>query len=166
MPTTTPRDHADPDHGDRPRRGLGLGAESAETAKSFSRTRSDHHTETAEDYVELVALLIERHGEARIVDMARHLGISNGTVTRTVARLQKDGYLHSEPYRSVFLTPYGRDLAEQCHRRHQVVVSFLRALGVGEQTAHEDAEGIEHHVSAETLAAMERFLARGSKPQV
>lgn len=127
-------------------------------ANPFDRTRRDHHTETAEDYVELVASLIERHGEARIVDMARELGIGSASVTRTVARLQKDGYLRSEPYRSVFLTQLGTDLAERCRRRHRVVEAFLRSLGVSAEVAAQDAEGIEHHVSGATLAAMEQHL--------
>jgi len=146
-----------PPDGELPANGEG---ESRQAGNPFDRKRRDHHSETAEDYVELVAQLIERHGEARIVDMARELGISNGTVTRTVGRLQKDGYLHTEPYRSVFLTQRGRDLADRCQRRHQLVVSFLRALGVAELTALQDAEGIEHHVSGETLEAMERYLKR------
>jgi DtxR family manganese transport transcriptional regulator len=69
----------------------------------------------------------------------------------------------TEPYRSIFLTDAGRRLAGKARARHEKVVAFLEALGVRPSTARADAEGMEHHVSAETLAAMERYL--GAKPQ-
>ncbi|HTP24549.1 MAG TPA: iron dependent repressor, metal binding and dimerization domain protein, partial [Anaeromyxobacteraceae bacterium] len=63
------------------------------------------------------------------------------------------------PYRSIFLTDMGRRLAEESRRRHQIVAAFLRTLGVPEEVAEIDAEGIEHHVSPQTLAALERYVA-------
>jgi DtxR family manganese transport transcriptional regulator len=129
-------------------------------AASFDRTRSDHRSEVAEDYVELIADLIDAKGEARAVDLAERLGVSSPTVNNTVARLQRDGLVQSEPYRSIFLTEDGWALAHSCRRRHEIVVDFLKALGLGEATANADAEGIEHHVSEETLAAFERFTQR------
>ena len=127
-------------------------------AEGFDRTRSDHRNEIAEDYVELIADLIDATGEARAVDLANRLGVSNATVTNAISRLQREGLVRSEPYRSIFLTQDGRDLAEHCRRRHSIVYRFLRALGVAEETARADAEGIEHHVSKETLAAFNRLL--------
>ena len=127
-------------------------------AESFRRTRAAHRSETAEDYVELVADLIGTRGEARAVDIAACLGISQATVANTVARLRREGLVEHRPYRSIFLTDAGRDLAETARRRHRLVVAFLRALGVPEETAARDAEGIEHHVSEETLAAFARFV--------
>jgi DtxR family transcriptional regulator, manganese transport regulator len=129
-------------------------------AEGFGRTRNDHRSEIAEDYVELIADLIEATGEARAVDLACRLGVTNATVTHAIARLQRDGLVHSEPYRSIFLTSSGRDLAEQCRRRHRIVYGLLLALGVSEEVARVDAEGIEHHVSEETLTAFEHLLAR------
>jgi len=129
-----------------------------EQAEAFGRTRSDHRNEIAEDYVELIADLIEAQGEARAVDLANRLGVTNATVNNTISRLQRDGLVHSEPYRSIFLTSEGRDLADHCRRRHLIVYRFLRSLGVGEEVARVDAEGIEHHVSDETLAAFDRLL--------
>jgi DtxR family manganese transport transcriptional regulator len=125
-------------------------------AASFDRTRSDHRSEIAEDYVELIADLIDAKGEARAVDLACRLGVTAATVNGTVARLQRAGLVHSEPYRSVFLTDAGRALAEHCRRRHRVVLAFLKAIGVSDGVAETDAEGIEHHVSDETLEALER----------
>lgn len=127
---------------------------------AFRRTRSDHQAELAEDYVELIAELIEERGEARGSDVAARLGVANATVVKTLKRLQDEKLIEQEPYRAIFLTDAGRTLAENGRRRHAIVESFLRALGVGAEVARLDAEGIEHHVSEETLAAMDRFLKR------
>src|SRR5262245_64699817 len=80
-------------------------------AESLRRTRRKHARETAEDYVEAIADLSAAHGEARVVDLARRLGVSHVTVNRTVARLQRDGLVTSQPYRAIFLTAAGRRLA-------------------------------------------------------
>ena len=112
--------------------------------------------ETAQDYAEAIADLAATHGEARAVDLARRLGVSHVTVIRTIARLQRDGYVSTRPYRSIFLADKGLRIAEESRRRHEIVVAFLRALGVPDAIAQTDAEGIEHHVSPETLAAFKR----------
>lgn len=127
-------------------------------ARQHSRIRSDHSSETAEDYVELISQLIRSHGEARTVDIAKRLGVSHVTVTKTIARLQKAGYVRSEPYRSIFLTSVGDELARRSEERHRLVVAFLRKLGVNAADAETDAEGIEHHVSEATMSAIRGFV--------
>jgi DtxR family manganese transport transcriptional regulator len=129
-------------------------------AAALRRTRREHSTETAEDYAEAIAELSATVGEARAVDLARRLGVSHVTVIQTVGRLQRDGYVRTQPYRSIFLTDKGKRLAEASRRRHDIVVEFLRRLGVPEAMAQADAEGIEHHVSPETLAAFRRYAGR------
>ena len=81
-------------------------------------------------------------------------------MTKNVSRLETVGLVRREPYRSIFLTETGQELAEACKRRHRIVVAFLLSLGIDEETAERDAEGIEHHVSDATLAAFERRLER------
>ncbi len=95
-----------------------------------------------------------------MVDIARLLGVSHVTVVRTIARLQRDGLVTAKPYRAIFLTDRGKALAAHSHRRHSVVLRFLESIGVGDRQARIDAEGIEHHVSDETLRALERLLAK------
>jgi DtxR family manganese transport transcriptional regulator len=129
------------------------------SADRFQRTRDDHSRENAEDYVELIEALIEETGEARAVDLAERLGVSHVTVSKTVQRLQREGYVTSQPYRSIFLTEKGRQVALASRERHELVLQFLRAIGVPDDVAETDTEGIEHHVSDATLAAMKRFLA-------
>ena len=131
-------------------------------ARALRQTRRKHSLETAEDYVEAIAELTESIGEARAVDLARRLGVSHVTVIRTVARLQRDGYTSSQPYRAIFLTARGARLAKRSRERHALVVDFLRSLGIPETVVQEDAEGIEHHVSAKTLDAFRRHLADGN----
>ena len=128
-------------------------------AENLSQTRREHASETAEDYVEAIADLVAEMGEARVVDLAKRLGVTHVTVNRTVIRLQKGGFVTSQPYRSIFLTDKGRKLAATSKTRHQSVVAFLRSIGVSERAAEMDAEGIEHHVGPETLAAFNRFIA-------
>ena len=124
----------------------------------FQRIRDDHSRERAEDYVELIDALIREKGEARAVDLAERLGISHVTVSKTVQRLMREGYLTTQPYRSIFLTEKGSSLAQAMAERHELVTQFLVKLGVSERTAESDSEGIEHHVSQETLEAMRQFV--------
>jgi DtxR family manganese transport transcriptional regulator len=131
---------------------------SAQQAENLRRTRRDRASEIAQDYVEAIADLSSSVGEARVTDLARRLGVTHVTVNRTLSRLQKAGYVNTKPYRAIFLTDAGHQLAEECKRRHETVVAFLHSLGVSSKVAEMDAEGIEHHVSPETLAAFERHL--------
>ena len=127
-------------------------------AQDFGRVRDAHSSEIAEDYVELIADLLETTGEVRAVDLAQRFGVTPATVNSTVKRLVRDGLVRSERYRAIFLTEAGRALAERCRERHRIVRDFLVALGIDPVTAESDAEGIEHHVSDETLAAFARHL--------
>lgn len=136
----------------------------ARQAEDHRRTRAAHRTELIEDYVEIIADLITAFGEARVVDVAARLGVSHVTVSKMIERMAREGYVQSRPYRAIFLTDAGRELAERARRRHDLVVRFLRNLGISDATARADAEGIEHHVSEETLAAFERSLHRGDPP--
>lgn len=132
----------------------------AQQAAWFSRVREAHQTETAEDYVELIADLIEANGEARVSDLAARFGVSHATVNKIISRLNKEGYVTNRPYRALFLTEQGECLARKCKERHLLIVRFLRAIGISEKTAEADAEGIEHHVSAETLDAFRQFVEK------
>ncbi len=129
-------------------------------SKAFEQVRIAHQSETAEDYVEMIADLIEERGEARVVDLAEAFGVTHATVNKIVARLNKEGFVTNEKYRSLFLTPQGKKLAESCKARHEIVVGFLKSIGVTARTAELDAEGVEHHISMETLKAMSAFVKK------
>ena len=124
---------------------------------SFKKVRKAHRIENTEDYLELIADLLNKNGEARIVDIAEKLDIAQATANKTIKRLHGQGYIKKEPYRSIFLTVKGQIIASNSKKRHKTVFEFLKNLGVNEKTASADAEGIEHHVSKKTLNKMEKF---------
>ena len=132
-------------------------------ASRFGKTRTAQSTALLEDYVELIDDLLTMSGEARPTDVARRIGVSHATAIKTIARLKREGLATSKPYRGVFLTPQGHELADRVRARHRLVVEILLALGVPREAAESDAEGIEHHVSEATLAAFERFLQGGAE---
>ena len=124
---------------------------------SFKKVRDAHKTENTEDYLEIIADLLTTKGEARIVDIASKLDIAQATANKTIQRLQSQGFIKKEPYRSIFLTLKGQEVASVSKKRHIIVLTFLKNLGLDARTAEADAEGIEHHVSDKTLKKMEQF---------
>ena len=127
------------------------------TKSSFKVARKAHGIENTEDYLELIADLLNNYGEARIVDIANVLDITQATANKTVKRLKHQGYLKKEPYRSIFLTAKGQEIAVKSKRRHRIVYEFLINLGLSKKIAQLDSEGIEHHVSKFTLKKLEKF---------
>ena len=133
------------------------GAEASD-ADRFTHTRSARTSALLEDYTELIADLMAERGEARITDIAARLGVTHPTANKAVARLKREGLAISRPYRGVFLTEAGHAMALEVKARHRLVVRLLKAVGVPDQAAELDAEGIEHYVSEATLKAFEAFL--------
>lgn len=126
----------------------------------FERIRSDHRSEIMEDYLEAIADFEAQNGQCRGADLARHFSVSHATVTQTLARLKEAGFIESKPYGPVGLTKKGRNVATKSRKRHEIVLSFLLAIGVRKSVAATDAEGIEHHVSDETLQCFKRFVEK------
>ena len=123
----------------------------------FFQIRNARNAEIAEDYTEMIAELINENGEARVVDLAKNFGVTSPTVNSVIRRLVRDGYVESKPYRSIFLTEKGKALAKYCKKIHDLVYNFLISIGVDIETAKMVSEGIEHHVSAETLNIFENY---------
>src|SRR3954452_24083163 len=128
-------------------------------SRGFRRTREARRNALQEDYVELIADLIADGGEARQVDIAARLGVAQPTVAKALRRLIAEGFVVQKPYRGVFLTEQGQRIARASRQRHQTGEAFLISLGVAPEVARIDAEGIEHHVSDETLAAFREAMA-------
>ena len=128
----------------------------SKSAAKFERIRKAHHSEVMEDYVEMIADLIDETGEARAVDLAARFGVKSPTVNATVQRLQREGLVDTKPYRSIFLTDEGTKLAQSCKERHQIVHDFLVSLGVPSDVADAYAEGMEHHISELTLSLFKK----------
>ena len=135
------------------------GPDTAQRAEAFQQARDARRSELVEDYVELIDELIREGGEARQVDIAARLGVAQPTVARMLRKLAEEGLVQRKAYRGVFLTEEGQRVAQESRERHRTVVAFLLSLGICEETARIDAEGIEHHVSVETLEAFRRTMA-------
>jgi DtxR family manganese transport transcriptional regulator len=129
-------------------------------ALRFGRARTARSSAVQEDYVELIADLMAAHGEARATDIAKRMGVTHPTALKSITRLKREGLVTSRPYRGIFLTEAGHELAQRVRARHRLMVEVLVALGVPAETAEADAEGMEHYASEATLAAFSRFLLR------
>lgn len=104
-------------------------------------------TPSMEDHIEQIYLLIETKGYARVSDIAEALSVLPSSVTKMVQKLDKDGYLVYEKYRGLTLTPKGQKLGKRLVKRHELLEQFLRLIGVDEDKIYQDVEGIEHHLS-------------------
>ena len=129
-------------------------------ALRFGKARAARSVALLEDYVELIADLHAAHGEARATEIAKRLGVTHPTALKSIDRLKREGLAMSRPYRGVFLTDAGLELANRVRARHRLMVELLLAVGVPADVAEADAEGMEHHASAAALEAFARFLAR------
>jgi Mn-dependent DtxR family transcriptional regulator len=116
-----------------------------------------------EDYLEQILDLINTKGYARVADIAQGLRISQASVTNMVQRLDAEGLLKYEKYRGLVLTTAGETLARNIMRRHQLLTDFLRMLGVKEEVIYHDVEGMEHHISPQTLHSIEALMSELSQ---
>tara|TARA_B100000963_G_C22543388_1_gene633284 strand:+ start:594 stop:1004 length:411 start_codon:yes stop_codon:yes gene_type:complete len=125
--------------------------------KQYSKIRSQNKNEILEDYVEAIQEIYETKGDVKNADLAIHFSVSQATINKNLKRLINYNLAKSEPYRSIFLTNEGKKLAAISKQKHQIVYNFLIKLGVSKKIAQFDSEGIEHHVSEETLKLMKKF---------
>lgn len=130
-----------------------------EASAAFSRARADHALEILEDYTEAIAHISTEKGGCRVMDLARYFGVSHVSVIQVLQRLKAKHLITSGSHKPIRLTEEGYTLAHACAQRHRVVLQFLLRIGVSEKTALLDSEGLEHHISPETLACMERLIA-------
>ncbi|GAA5135635.1 MAG: transcriptional regulator MntR [Verrucomicrobiota bacterium] len=114
-------------------------------------TTAHVHSPAIEDYLEQIHNLIEGKGYARVVDIAQNLSISQASVTNMIQKLDAEGYLVYERYRGVVLTEEGRKIGQEIARRHEVLTRLLSTFGLDAETVHHDVEGMEHHISRQTL---------------
>ncbi|HAH99718.1 MAG TPA: transcriptional regulator MntR [Verrucomicrobiales bacterium] len=123
-------------------------------------------SQSAEDYLERIHELIESKGTAHVADIAQSLGVGKPSVTSMVQKLADEGYLNYEKYRSLTLTDSGRSIAKRIRDRHKVLAEFFTLLDLDDKTQARDIEGIEHHLSSETLdtfADLSEFFRQNPK---
>ena len=111
-----------------------------------------------EDYLEVIYELIRQKGYATAIDISESLSVSSPSVTKMLKRFDENKYLRYEKYRGISLTGEGIAVAENIRQKHSLLAEFLKMMGVDENIANIDAEGIEHHIHSETLKKLEVFV--------
>ena len=102
--------------------------------------------------------MLDSKGYARVADVAEGLGIAQASVSNMVRRLDEKGLLVYEKYKGMTLTKEGELLARRITKRHEILEQFLDLLGVDKETAYHDVEGMEHHISSETLRGIQQII--------
>ena len=115
-------------------------------------------TNSLEDYLETIYLLVQENGQARVRDVALALHVKMPSVIKAVLELKKHGYVTQEPYGAVNLTKDGTRMASEILGRHTLLKDFLMVLKVSDKTADKDACAMEHFLSPETLARIAEFV--------
>lgn len=115
-------------------------------------------TPSMEDYLERIYKLIDEKGYARVSDIAEGLAVHPSSVTKMIQKLDKDNYLVYEKYRGLILTPKGKKMGKRLMERHHLLEDFLSVIGVQEQNIYSDVEGIEHHLSWDSITCIETLV--------
>ncbi|WP_426453364.1 transcriptional regulator MntR [Paenibacillus sp. S-38] len=115
-------------------------------------------TPSMEDYLEKIYKLIDEKGYARVSDIAEGLEVHPSSVTKMIQKLDKDNYLIYEKYRGLVLTSKGQKVGKRLVDRHQLLEEFLTLIGVSEENIYKDVEGIEHHLSWDSITCIEMLL--------
>ncbi len=136
----------------------------SKNSKRLDSIKAAHQSERArssprmEDYLEIISELVELKGYATTLDISRHMNVSAPSVTKMLQRLDEGGYLEYEKYHGINLTKKGTEVAEGIRQKHGILLEFFEILGVGYDTANQDAEGIEHHLNPKTIKQLRKFI--------
>lgn len=136
----------------------GRGGNRLEFIRDAHNAQKIGRTTRMEDYLEVIYELITQKGYATTVDISDYLNVSSPSVTKMLQRLNESGHVNYERYRGISLTESGVAVAKNMHDRHGILADFLKMIGVDEDIANRDAEGIEHHLHPETLKKLEEFI--------
>ncbi len=115
-------------------------------------------TPSMEDYLERIYRLIDEKGYARVSDIAEGLEVHPSSVTKMIQKLDKDNYLVYERYRGLMLTPKGKRVGKRLVDRHSLLEDFLKLIGVQDENIYRDVEGIEHHLSWDSITCIETLI--------
>lgn len=126
--------------------------------RDANSVKKQDRTDRMEDYLEVIYELVEQKGYATTVDISSYLNVSSPSVTKMMQKLDETGYLNYEKYRGIKLTNEGIRIARNIRNRHGLLAEFFMIIGVDEETANNDAEGIEHHLHPETMRKLEEFI--------
>lgn len=114
--------------------------------------------ESAENYLETILMLKNKNGYVRSIDIANELGFAKASVSVAMKSFREEGYITVDEHSNISLTEKGIEIAEKIYERHEVIAKLLISLGVGEETAYEDACKIEHDISNESFTVIKNYL--------
>ena len=134
--------------------------------KAHNEKKEDEiRTDRMEDYLEVIYELIQQKGYATTADISKYLNVSSPSVTKMVKKLDENHYLIYEKYRGLKLTEAGINIAQNIREKHSLFAEFLKMIGVEDDVAHLDAEGIEHHLHPQTIKRSRKTNPNSQKNQ-
>ena len=129
-----------------------------ESIKAAHKTKKTSSTISEEDYLEVIAELVELKGYATTLDISRFMNVSPPSVTKMLQKLDEKKYLEYEKYHGINLTDIGKQVADTIRRKHSTLLEFFEILNVGKGIANQDTEGLEHHLNDKTIRQLRKFI--------
>ncbi len=133
-------------------------AKRLESIKAAHQSERTNFSTRMEDYLEIISELVELKGYATTLDISRYMQVSAPSVTKMLQRLEENEFLEYEKYHGINLTQKGKQVADSIRQKHGILLEFFEILGVGFETANQDAEGIEHHLNPKTIKQLRKFI--------
>jgi len=129
-----------------------------ESIKAAHRIKKVSSTTREEDYLDVIAELVELKGYATTLDISRFMNVSPPSVTKMLQKLDEKKYLEYEKYHGINLTNMGKQVADTIRRKHSILLEFFEILNVGKGIANQDTEGLEHHLNDKTIRQLRKFI--------
>ena len=129
-----------------------------ESIKAAHKTVKLTSTTREEDYLEVIAELVELKGYATTLDISRFMNVSPPSVTKMLQKLDEKKYLEYEKYHGINLTDRGKQVADTIRRKHSMLLEFFEILNVGKEIANQDTEGLEHHLNVKTIRQLKKYI--------
>ena len=129
-----------------------------ESIKAAHRIKKVTSTTREEDYLEVIAELVELKGYATTLDVSRFMNVSPPSVTKMLQKLDEKKYLEYEKYHGINLTNMGKQVADTIRRKHSTLLEFFEVLNVGKEIANQDTEGLEHHLNPKTIRQLRKYI--------
>ena len=129
-----------------------------ESIKAAHKTRKISSTTREEDYLEVIAELVELKGYATTLDISRFMNVTPTSVTKMLQKLDEKKYLEYEKYHGINLTTMGKNVADSIRRKHSTLLEFFEILNIGKEIANQDTEGLEHHLSDKTIKQLKKYI--------
>ena len=129
-----------------------------ESIKAAHKTRKVSSTTREEDYLEVIAELVELKGYATTLDISRYMNVSPPSVTKMLQKLDEKKYIEYEKYHGINLTNNGRQVADSIRKKHSILLEFFEILNIGQEIANQDTEGLEHHLNPKTIKQLRKYI--------